>query len=67
MKAEEIREYAEGLTAVARQLNAFASGMKNVRAETKNVRESAPEYLAVSLGDIPELLFSDTDFDFLNH
>ena len=68
MKVEEIREYADGLTALARQLNAFASGMKTVRAEAKKpaVRESAPEYLAVSLEDIPEPLFSETDLNFLN-
>jgi four helix bundle protein len=68
MKAEEISEYAESLTALARQLNAFASGMKTVRAETKKsaVREPAPEYLAVSLEDIPEPLFSETDLHFLN-
>jgi hypothetical protein len=68
MKAEEIREYTEGLTALARQLNAFASGMKTVRAETKKsaVRESAPEYLALSREDIPEPLFSEADLNFLN-
>jgi four helix bundle protein len=68
MKADEIHEYAEGLTALARQLNAFASGMKTVRAETKKsaVREPAPEYLAVSFEDIPEPLFSEADLNFLN-
>jgi len=68
MKAEEIRGYAEGLTALARQLNAFASGMRTVRAETKKpaIREPAPEYLAVSLEDIPEPLFSETELNFLN-
>ena len=68
MKVDETHEYAEGLTALARQLNAFASGMKTVRAETKKsaVREPAPEYLAVSLEDIPEPLFSEADLNFLN-
>ncbi|MEP0803945.1 MAG: four helix bundle protein [Chloroflexota bacterium] len=68
MNADEIHEYAEGLTALARQLNAFASGMKTVRAETKKsaVREPAPEYLAVSFEDIPEPLFSEADLNFLN-
>jgi four helix bundle protein len=68
MKADEIHEYAEGLTALARQLNTFASGMKTVRAETKKsvIREPAPEYLAVSLEDIPEPLFSEADINFLN-
>ncbi len=68
MKSDEIREYTEGLTAVARQLNTFASGMKNARAETKKftVRESKPEYLAFSDEEIQEPLFSDADFNFLN-
>ena len=68
MKADEVREYSERLTALARQLNVFASGMKNVRAETKksSVRELAPEYLANSLDEITESLFSETDFNFLN-
>ncbi len=68
MNAEEVREYSNGLTALARQLNTFASGMKQVRAETKkSVRESAAEYLTIPLEDIPEPLFSETELDFLTH
>jgi four helix bundle protein len=68
MKADEVREYSEKLTALARQLNVFASGMKNVRAETKksSVREPAPEYLASSFEEMSESLFSETDLNFLN-
>ena len=68
MKTEEVREYSEQLTALARQLNVFASGMKNVRAETKksSVRESAAEYLTDSPENISESLFSETDLNFLN-
>lgn len=68
MKAEEVREYSDQLTALARQLNVFASGMKNVRAETKksSIRESAAEYLTDSPENILEPLFSETDLNFLN-
>lgn len=68
MKPSEIHEYTDSLTVIARQLNSFASGMRNVRAETKKsaVRESAPDYLAVPVENIPEPLFSDIDFDFLH-
>ena len=33
MNSNEVREYVNGLTALARQLNTFASGLKTVRAE----------------------------------
>ena len=66
MKVDEVREYSERLTALARQLNVFASGIKNVRAETKKptVREPAVEYLTTS--DFSESLFSEVDLNFLN-
>jgi len=68
MKADEVSEYSERLTALARQLNVFASGMKNIRAETKksSVREPAPEYLASSFEETSESLFSETDLNFLS-
>jgi hypothetical protein len=71
MKSSDVQECADGLTSLARQLNAFASGLRTVRAEQPKskpaaVREPAPEYLAVSLEDIPEPLFSETDLHFLN-
>ena len=71
MNSNEIQEYVEGLTALARQLNAFASGLKTVRVEQSKskpaaVRESAPEYLAVLPEEIPDPLFSEEDFNFLN-
>jgi four helix bundle protein len=55
MNSSEVHEYVDGLTSLARQLNAFASGLKNVRVEQSKsksaaVREPAPEYVtALSL------------------
>lgn len=68
MKIDEVREYSDQLTALARQLNVFASGMKNVRAETKksSVRESAAESLTDFPENISKPLFSETDLNFLN-
>ncbi len=68
MNPSEIQEYTDGLTALARQLNAFAGGLKTVRAETPKktaVREPAAEYIAFSPEEIPDPLFSEEDFTFL--
>jgi four helix bundle protein len=64
MKQSEVQEYIEGLTALARQLNSFTSGLKTVRADQKKsaIRESAPEYITNS----SEVLFSDEDLAFLS-
>lgn len=69
MNSDEVKEYVEGLTGLARQLNSFASGLKTARAESKKpaVREPAPEYLAVSFEEFPNPLFSESDLNFLNH
>lgn len=69
MDTVEIREYFDRLTALTRQLNSFTSGLKTVRTEQKKstVRESAPEYLAVSTEELPILLFSEEDLAFLNN
>ena len=68
MKPGEIREYVDGLTALARQLNAFASGLKTVRSEQKktSVRESAPEYITDLSEESSTLLFSEEDLAFLD-
>ena len=68
MNADEVREYSNGLTALARQLNTFASGMKHVRAETKKpaVRDAAPEYQIASSEETLDSLFSESDFNLLN-
>jgi four helix bundle protein len=64
MNQSEVQEYIEGLTALARQLNSFTSGLKTVRADQKKsaVRESAPEYTTNS----SEVLFSEEDLVFLS-
>ncbi|MBV6392400.1 MAG: hypothetical protein KPEEDBHJ_01622 [Anaerolineales bacterium] len=71
MKADEVQGYALNLTSLARQLNAFASGLRTVRSEhPKNkpsaVREAAPEYIAANLDEIPDPLFSEDDINSLN-
>jgi len=68
MNADEVREYSNGLTALARQLNTFTSGMKRVRAETKKptVRESATEYKITSPEEATDYLFSESDLNLLN-
>ena len=64
MNQSEVQEYIEGLTALARQLNSFTSGLKTVRADQKKsaIRESAPEYVT----NLSETLFSEEDLIFLN-
>jgi four helix bundle protein len=62
MKPGEVAEYAEKLTQLARQLNAFAAGLKTVRAEQpgkKSIRESAAQYT------IEETLFTEEDLLFI--
>lgn len=67
MEPNEIREYVEGLTSLARQLNSFASGLKAVRSEQKKsaVRETAAEYHVDPVDDNSLILFSEIDFAFL--
>jgi len=68
MSLSEIQEYVDGLTALARQLNAFACGLKAVHTETKktSVRESVPEYVTANLDEISLPLFSEEDLTFLS-
>lgn len=71
MNSNEVREYVDGLTALARQLNTFASGLKTVRAEqpkkkSNSLRESTPEYITAILEEFPTLLFSEDDLNSLN-
>lgn len=63
MDANEIRGYVEGLTLLARQLNSFAGGLKTVRTEQK--KSTVREESAVYQTDLSEILFSETDIDFL--
>ena len=68
MDSNEVQEYVEGLTALARQLNTFASGLKTVRAETKKptIRESTPEYITTNPDELSLPLFSEEDLNFLD-
>ena len=69
MKPDEVQEYVNRLTELARQLNTFAGSLKTVRAEQKSkpsaVRESQGEYLTISLEDIPNPLFSEEELNWL--
>jgi four helix bundle protein len=71
MNSNEVQEYVDDLTALARQLNAFASGLKTVRAGHSNkkpaaVREAAPEYFITNPEEFPDLIFSEDDLNSLN-
>jgi len=67
--SEEVQEYANRLTDLARQLNTFAGSLKTVRSEHKSrssaVREDQGEYLTISLEDIPIPLFSEEELNWL--
>jgi hypothetical protein len=67
MKPDEVQEYVNRLTDLARQLNTFAGSLKTIRAEhkPKSVREDQGEYLTISLEDIPFPLFSEEEFNWL--
>jgi four helix bundle protein len=70
MKTDEVQEYINRLTDLARQLNTFASGLKIVRAEQKSkpaVREDQAEYLTIGLDEIPDPLFDEAELDWLNN
>lgn len=65
IQSSEVQEYVDGLTSLARQLNAFASGLKTVRAEQPKgkpgaVRESTAEYI-IGNEEISALLFSEDE------
>ena len=71
MNSNEVQEYVNGLTVLARQLNSFASGLKTVRSEQSNkkpatIRESAPEYFTADTAEFSYVLFSEQDLDSLN-
>jgi len=71
MNSKEVQEYVDGLTALARQLNTFASGLKTVRAEQPKkkpaaVRESVPEYITTNSEEFSAPLFSEDDLNLLN-
>ena len=67
MESTEVQEYVNRLTDLARQLNTFANSLKAMRSEQKPknsaVREDQPEYLASSLADMPNPLFSEDELN----
>jgi four helix bundle protein len=69
MESNQVQEYVNRLTDLARQLNTFVSSLKAVRAEQKPkpsaVREEQAEYLAINVEDIPNPLFSEDDLNWL--
>jgi len=69
MSAAEANEYVAHLTALARQLNAFADSLKTVRSDTqkqwKTLRESAAEYLLDLPHTYPESQFDADDLAWL--
>ena len=70
MKPDEVQEFVNRLTDLARQLNTFASRLKTVRAEQKSkpssFRESQAEYLTISPEEISDPLFTEDELNWLN-
>ena len=69
IQSDQVQDYATQLTDLARQLNAFASGLKaqrhNSRSKSKTVREPAAKYAADSLEEDGLSLFTETDLNWL--
>jgi len=68
---DQVGDYIQLLTDLARQLNAFASSLKSQRfnesaqPRTKRVQEAGAEYMADTMEDVPELLFSEAEIQWL--
>jgi four helix bundle protein len=69
MDPNEVQNYVDRLTDLARQLNTFVSSLKTVRTEqkpkTSTVREDQAEYLTTNLEDNSNSLFSEDDLTWL--
>jgi four helix bundle protein len=69
IQSDQVQDYATQLTDLARQLNAFASGLKaqrrNSRSKSKTVREPATKYSVGPLEDGSPSLFTENDLDWL--
>lgn len=64
----DCQKYSDDLTALARQLNAFADGLKSIRAGTsaKALRELTTEYMTDVSEDLPtDALFTETELVWL--
>jgi four helix bundle protein len=67
MESHQVEECVSKLTDLARQLNAFADGLKTVRSDSKprTLREFAAEYLGDVPPDFPDTLFDEKDLAWL--
>ena len=69
MNSDEVQDYVNRLTDLARQLNTVAGGLNAVRAEqeskTSAVREEQADYLTKDLEAMPDPLFSEDDLNWL--
>ena len=67
MNPDEVQEYVNRLTDLARQLNTFANSLKTVRTEQKtkssSIREPQAEYLTIDSDDILRPLFSEEELN----
>jgi four helix bundle protein len=65
LSASEAQAWIDSITSLARQLNAFASSLKDVRTQeskkSKALREVATDYQIGPEADFPETLFSAED------
>jgi|SRR5687767_3063411 len=69
MNHDEVQDYINRLTDLARQLNTFAGSLKTVRADQKQkpsaVREAQAEYLAITPDEFTNLLFTEDELNWL--
>jgi four helix bundle protein len=65
MSGAAVQEYISNLTDIAKQLNAFAESLKSQRSGGKTIRELAAEYKVDLPDDIPEILFDQSDLEWL--
>jgi len=65
MNTDEVPEYVNRLTDLARQLNTFAESLRSQRSSGKTIREVAAEYKVELTDDFPETLFDESDLQWL--
>jgi four helix bundle protein len=69
MPLSDVQGYADRLSNLARQLNAFAGSLKSQRygnrKQSKAMREAGADYATNMPNDAPEALFSETDLEWL--
>ena len=69
MNPDEVQDYINRLTDLARQLNIFAGSLKTVRADQKQktaaVREAQAKYLAITPDEFTNPLFTEDELNWL--